>query len=143
MCGPGPGPRPIVRETEEYILLTHRRLSLSELTPPPSLLPLGAHPLLAISRCHLPPATPTLDFSHTKQMKAFMAATLARQQFRVPQDDAYYDELVGFMEGGEAAVSFLRLKLGGTFGSMTSEGFSYLQQRIKERMRMMRGRLWR
>ncbi|KAM7502902.1 hypothetical protein LguiB_001806 [Lonicera macranthoides] len=26
-------------------------------------------------------------------MKAFMAASLARQQFRVPQDDAYYDEI--------------------------------------------------
>lgn len=40
---------------------------------------------------------------------------------------------MGFMEGGEAAnVIPETTKLGGTFRSMTSEGFSYLQQRIKE-----------
>ncbi|KAM7474168.1 hypothetical protein LguiB_021411 [Lonicera macranthoides] len=44
---------------------------------------------------------------------------------------------VGFMEGGEALnVIPETVKLGGTFRSMTSEGFSYIQQRIKEVIEM-------
>lgn len=43
---------------------------------------------------------------------------------------------VGFIEGGQAGnVVPESVKFGGTFRSMTTEGFSYLQQRIKEVMK--------